>query len=214
VNSAKGRKLDLRRELKPLYAPPLTPVLVEVPELSFLMVDGRGDPNTSPEYREAVAALYAVSYAVKFALKRGPDGIDYAVMPLEGLWWADDMAAFSAERKGEWQWTMMIAQPAVVAPEMVEQAAAEAARKKGLPGASRLRLDRFAEGLCAQVLHVGPYSAEGPTIARLHAFIAEEGYTFGGAQQRHHEIYLNDPMRTAPAKLKTVIRQPVTLPGR
>jgi hypothetical protein len=208
MTTGHSRKIDMRRELRALYAPPATPVLVDVPELAFLMIDGRGDPNTSTEYREAVAALYAVSYALKFAIKRTANGADYAVMPLEGLWWADDMTDFDF-RKADWHWTMMIAQPDLVTLERVEQAAADTMRKKNLPTVTRLRLERFCEGLCAQVLHVGPYSAEGPTIASLHAFIRDHGYTFDGRRQKHHEIYLSDPRRTAAAKLKTVVRQPI-----
>lgn len=207
--TAPTTKIDLRRDLKALYAPVKTPVLIDVPPLTYLMVDGHGDPNAAQEYREAVEALYAVAYTLKFALKRGPEGIDIAVMPLEGLWWADDMTAFTGDRKSEWSWTMMIAQPDVVTPERVEQAIAEAARKKELPAVTKVRLDALAEGLSAQVLHVGPYSAEGPTIAALHDFIREEGYGFGGPERKHHEIYLSDPRRTDPAKLKTLIRQPV-----
>jgi hypothetical protein len=209
MTRAQGDKIDLRRQLRALYAPPPTPVLVDVPDLTLLMIDGRGDPNTAAEYQDAVAALYAVSYALKFAIKRAPDGADYAVMPLEGLWWTDDMAAFNVERKADWRWTMMIAQPDLVTAERVEQAVADTMRKKRLPAAAALRLERFAEGVSAQVLHVGPYSAEGPTIAHLHAFIRESGYAFDSRQQRHHEIYLNDPTRTAAEKLRTVIRQPV-----
>jgi len=204
--TTRATKLDLRRELKALYAPPSTPVMVEVPELTFVMVDGQGDPNTAEAYRDAVAALYAVSYALKFALKRAPDGLDYAVMPLEGLWWADDMAEFDVERKADWRWTMMIAQPEAVTPDRFAHARAEVARKKNLPALERLRLERFAEGRAAQVLRRGPYSAEGPTIAALHAFIRERGDALDG---KHHEIYLGDPRRTAPERLKTVIRQPV-----
>ena len=214
MTTPRETKIDLRRQLKALYAPPSTPVLVEVPELAFLMVDGRGDPNTSEAYAEAIAALYAVSYALKFAAKRAPNGIDFTVMPLEGLWWADDMAEFSLERKAAWQWTMMIAQPDTVTPEGVAQAVAHVARKKSLPAAARLRLERVEEGLCAQTLHVGPYNAEGATIATLHAFIRDGGYEFDGRRQKHHEIYLNDPKRTVPEKLKTVIRQPFTRRAR
>jgi hypothetical protein len=209
VASAQGTKIDLRRQLKELYAAPKTPVRVSVPRLTFLMADGSGDPSTSSAYREAVAALYAASYALKFALKRAPDRVDYAVMPLEGLWWADDMAEFRTEPRTDWRWTVMIAQPDAVTPERLAEAIRDVGRKRDLPTLGRLRLESLTEGLCAQVLHLGPYSAEGPTIAGLHAFIRERGYAFDGRQQKHHEIYLGDPTRTAPPKLKTIIRQPV-----
>lgn len=199
-------KIDFKRELRELYAPGHEPSLVEVPELAFVMIDGRGDPNTAPAYREAVEALYAVAYAAKFAVKRAPDGIDFGVMPLEGLWWAEDMSRFSSEDKTDWSWTAMIMQPEPVTTEIAEAARQHAAAKKSLPALERLRFERFHEGLAAQVLHIGPYAEEGPTIARLHAFIAEHGYVPAG---KHHEIYLSDPARSAPEKLKTVIRQPV-----
>jgi hypothetical protein len=200
-------KLDLRRELKGLYGPPVgRPVLVDVPELSFLMVDGQGDPNLSQDYRDAVQALFAVSYAVKFAVKRAA-GIDYRVMPLEGLWWVDDMSTFTVDDKASWKWTALIAQPDLVTAELVERAVAMAVAKRPLPAVGRVRLERLREGRAAQLLHRGPFSAEGPTIARLHGFIAEQGL---GRRGKHHEIYLTDFMRTAPERLKTVIRQPVT----
>ena len=201
-----GAKIDFKRELPELYAPSRKPALVEVPELSFLMVDGHGDPNTSSEYREAVQALYAVSYAVKFAIKRGPDGFDYAVMPLEGLWWVPDMATFTIDDKSDWNWRAMIMQPTPVTDEIVAAVSATATKKKTLAAIGLMRLERFAEGLAAQVLHLGPYAAEGPTIDRLHTFIAEQGYERAG---KHHEVYLSDPTRTAPEKVRTIIRQPV-----
>jgi hypothetical protein len=180
--------------------------VVEVPELAFLMIDGHGDPNTAPEYAEALEALYAVAYTAKFALKRAPGGIDYAVMPLEGLWWTPDMATFTTADKSAWDWTMMIVQPDPVTAEVVEEARATVARTKGLEAIARVRLERFAEGRAAQVMHVGPFAAEGPTIERLHAFIAERGL---GRAGKHHEIYLSDPRRTAPERLRTILRQPV-----
>ena len=204
-------KLDLLKDLGEVYRPPARrPALVEVPEMAFLMVDGSDDPNTSEEYADAVEALYAVSYTVKFSVKKGPDGIDFKVMPLEGLWWSDDMTDFLEGRREAWKWTMMIAQPEVATPARVEDAIAEAGRKKDLPALGRFRFDRFHEGLCAQTMHVGPYSAERPTIEALHGFIADEGYERRG---KHHEIYLGDPRRTAPERLRTIIRQPVEAKG-
>ena len=200
-------KIDMSREFKGLYAPGREPVLVEVPEFKFLMIDGHGDPNVSAEYRQAVEALYSVSYALKFALKRGPRQLDYRVMPLEGLWWVPDMSRFSIERKSDWDWTAMIRQPDEVDEALVGESVHTARRKKELPAADLLRLERFDEGPAAQVMHVGPYAAEGPTIARLHAFIAEQGCRRAG---KHHEIYLSDPRRAAPEKLKTILRQPVS----
>ena len=192
-----------------LYRAQRTPELIEVPELSFLMIDGHGDPNHSERYQQAVQALYAVSYTLKYALKK-QRGLDWRVAPLEGLWWARDMTQFSVQRKSEWDWTMMIRQPAQVTPQLVEQIAQQVARTKHLPAARELRLERFSEGPAAQVLHLGPYSAEGPTIAALHAFIHQHGRSFDGRRHKHHEIYLSDPRRTAPERLKTIVRQPVS----
>jgi hypothetical protein len=200
-------RIDLPQTLKQLYSPsPKVAALVDAPELPFLMVDGAGNPNTAPAYAEAIEALYSVSYTLKFMLKRGPVALDYAVMPLEGLWWADDMAAFSLLDKDAWRWTMMIAQPETITDELLQQAAAQAARKKAVPALPQLRLERFCEGRAVQIMYIGPYAAEGPTIERLHHFIAEQGYMRRG---KHHEIYLSDPRRTAPEKMKTIIRQPI-----
>jgi hypothetical protein len=198
-------KVDFKRELGEFYAARRSPAIVEVPELAFVMIDGHGDPNTSGEYRDAVSALFSVSYAARFALKRA-GVIDFAVMPLEGLWWASDMSAFSIGDKSAWDWTMLIMQPDEVTADVLADAKIRAAAKVPVTALERLRLERFAEGLAAQVLHVGPYSAEGPAIARLHAFIAEQGRELAG---QHHEIYLGDPRRSAPEKLKTIIRQPM-----
>lgn len=202
-------KVDFKRELRELFSASREPKLVDVPVLKYVMIDGHGDPNTAVEYREAVEALYAISYAAKFIVKGAPDGVDYGVLPLEGLWWTTDMSAFSADDKSAWDWTMMIMQPDVVTAEILEQALAKTARK-GLAAHGRVRLDRFAEGSAAQVMHVGPYAAEQPTIERLHAFIAEQGLRRRG---KHHEIYLSDPRRSASEKMKTIIRQPVTADG-
>ncbi|MBI1758691.1 MAG: GyrI-like domain-containing protein [Actinobacteria bacterium] len=198
-------KVDHRKALKPLYSATARPALVDVPPLQYLMVDGHGDPNTAPEYGEAVQALYAVAYSVKFAGRRG-GGQDFAVMPLEGLWWVPDMSMFSVADRSAWNWTMMIMQSDGVTPQLVEQAHVAAASKAPAAALERLRLDRVNEGRAAQVLHVGPYATEGPTIERLHAFIAEQGLRLVG---KHHEIYLGDPRRTVPERLRTVIRQPV-----
>jgi hypothetical protein len=199
-------KTDFKRELRDLYAPGHEPSLIDVPELAFLMVDGHGDPNTAADYRAAVEALYAVAYAAKFAVKHAPDGIDFGVMPLEGLWWVPDMSKFAAYDKSDWSWTAMIMQPEPVTAEIVDAARHNGAAKKSLPALELLRFERFHESLAAQVMHLGPYADEGPTIARLHTFIAERGYAPTG---KHHEIYLSDPTRSAPEKLRTVIRQPV-----
>jgi hypothetical protein len=191
-----------------LYEASRQPEAVRVPELSFLMIDGHGDPNTSAEYREAIQALYSLAYTLKFGVKTEL-GITFHVGPLEGLWWADDMTEFSTGRKAGWHWTAMIVQPDVVSQDQFERARDDVRRRKGFAALERVRFERFEEGLAAQVLYLGPYSDEGPTIERLHAFIHELGHTFDGRYQRHHEIYLGDPRRSAPEKLRTIIRQPI-----
>ncbi len=200
-------KRDLKHELRHLYAPSAKEVVaVEVPAMSFVMVDGEGDPNTSRAYADAVAALYALSYAIKFAVKQGAQGLDYGVMPLEGLWWSDDMTSFTTGDRSRWRWTMMIMQPDVVTRDLVARITPAVAAKKELPALARVRRETYDEGLAAQVLHVGPFTVEGPTIERVHRFIEESGRRPFG---KHHEIYLSDIRSTDPARWKTVIRQPM-----
>jgi hypothetical protein len=199
---------DLKREWKELYAPPTgRVVLVDVPDMHALMVDGQGDPNTSPAYQAAVGVLYGLAYALQFHLKR--TGEDFVVMPLEGLWWSDDTTAFKLRDRARWKWTMLIVQPPPVTSDLVRTACAEIARNKGLD-LSGVRFEAFAEGTAAQIMHLGPYAAEAPTIERLHDAIREQGYHRRG---RHHEIYLTDPRRTAPGRMRTILRQPVERPG-
>jgi len=200
-------KVDFKKELRQLYKPsPKEVVVVDVPEMNFLMIDGVGDPNTAQEYKDAIEALYSVSYALKFMVKKGESAIDYAVMPLEGLWWVDDMTQFSMENKDIWKWTAMIMQPEYVTEGLVNEALRQVEKKKNPPALSKIGFESFHEGLSAQIMHIGPYSAEGPTIERLHDFIKENGHELRG---KHHEIYLSDPRRSAPEKMRTVIRQPM-----
>jgi hypothetical protein len=199
-------KIDLKKEYKYLYTPSVRRVVeVDVPAFNFLMIDGMGDPNTSQAYSQAIEALFSVSYKVKFMIKKGADAIDYAVMPLEGLWWADDMSVFASNDKSNWKWTMMIMQPAFVDQSIIDEAISEVQKKKNISAISELRFEAFTEGRCAQILHIGPFSEEGPTIQRVHDFIAEHSEITG----KHHEIYLSDIRRAAPEKWKTVIRQPM-----
>jgi len=200
------QKLDLKKQLKHLYGPGAGQAAeVDVPVMNFLMIDGAGDPNTAPAYTQAVEALFAVSYALKFMVKKSAMEIDYGVMPLEGLWWADDMSRFSTTDKSDWKWTAMMMQPDFISAEMVEQAMASVRAKKNPPALPLMRFAPFGEGRCAQILHIGPFSEEGPTIGKLHAFIAAHGKRRG----KHHEIYLSDIRRADPASWKTVIRQPM-----
>lgn len=199
-------KIDLKRELKHLYRPSAKEVVeVDVPTMSYLMVDGEGDPNTAQAYSDAVEALFSVSYAVKFMVKKGESAIDYAVMPLEGLWWADDMSRFATADKSNWKWTMMIMQPSFAAPEIIDGAIAAVKKKKNPAAISKLRLEELSEGRCAQIMHIGPFSEEGPTIAKVHRFVE----TRSGLAGKHHEIYLSDIRKADPSKWKTIIRQPM-----
>jgi hypothetical protein len=199
-------KVDHKKELSQFYKPSAKQVCeVTVPQMAYLMIDGHGDPSTTPEYAEAVEALFSVSYTAKFTMKRGIPSTDYSVMPLEGLWWADDLSVFESNDRKNWKWTMMIMQPPVVTAQVVETAIAAVGRKKNLPAFGRLRFEDFTEGRCAQTLHVGPFTEEGPTIQRVHDFILARGSLSG----KHHEIYLSDIRRAAPAKWKTIIRQPM-----
>jgi hypothetical protein len=201
-------KVDFKKELKHLYQPSAKAfTVVDVPPMQYLMADGHGDPNTAPAYQEAVEALYAVAYKLKFMSKRQL-GQDYVVPPLEGLWWAEDMDSFTVDRdKSAWDWTMMIMQPAWITPEMFAEALWQVEAAKGLPALPRLRLETYHEGLSVQILHLGSYDDEGPVLQRMHAeFIPQSGYEMAG---KHHEIYLSDPRKVAPEKLRTVLRQPV-----
>ena len=205
-------KLDLKKDLKHLYNPSAkAPVILEVPPMNFLAIDGAGAPD-GPDAVAAIEALYQVAYTLKFSVKKGPLAIDYPVMPLEGLWWADDMSHFSTGDKARWKWTYMIMQPELITREMVDKAIAEVRRKKNPPALDKMWFESFDEGTSAQIMYTGPYSGEGPTIKMLHDFIHEKGLVFDGLKQKHHEIYLGDPRRTAPEKLKTVIRQPARKP--
>lgn len=196
-------KIDFKKILKELYNPSAKePVVVDVPEMNFLMIDGQGAPEAK-DYQDALEALYSVSYTVKFMLKKG--GFDYVVPPLESLWWADQKE-FTMETKDKWKWTAMLMQPEQVSKEMVAEASEKVSQKKELPALSKMQFKSYKEGLSVQVMHIGPYADEGPTIEKLHKFAEEKGYTLRG---KHHEIYLGDPRRTAPERLKTVIRQPL-----
>ena len=200
------QKLDFKKTLKEFYQPPVGRfVHVDLPELQFVMVDGAGDPNTVQAYRDALEGLYSVSYAMKFASKNALDR-DYVVPPLEGLWWADDPADFVARNKGAWKWTMMIMVPDFVTGEMFEAAREKAVQKVGtLP--KTLRFEAFREGHCLQTMHIGSYDEEGPILALLHDELMPQGnLAFNGP---HHEVYIGDPRRVQPERLKTVLRQPI-----
>ena len=198
-------KLDLRKELKRYYAAKKKPEFLDVPPGKFLTIVGRGEPG-GEAHATALQALYGLSYALKFRCKA--EGRDFTVMALEGLWWWDNETVFSlsdAPPREEWNWKSMIRQPDFITPGIVDEVRPEVREKRG-PAVDEIVLETFHEGLSAQIMHLGPYSEEGPTIRRLHEFIEESGYRLRG---HHHEIYMSDPRRSKPENIKMVIRQPV-----
>ena len=209
-------KIDLKKLYRELYnvgKKAVKPHFVDVPALQYVMVDGRGDPNTSEQYQNAIGALYGVAYTVKFVAKGS--GSDFGVMPLEGLWWSAPPEEFATTPKSEWLWTAMILQPDFITKNMVDDAIATGIKKGNIDPdtAKKVRLEKLEEGKAGQVLHIGPYSAEAPTIQALHDHIETHDYILYG---KHHEIYMSDPRRVAQENLKTIIRHPVTkkrLPG-
>lgn len=201
-------KVDHAKEMGVLYKQPKNKIsVVTVPPLQYLMIDGVRDPNNNPEYAEAVGALYAIAYKLKFQIKKSPQEIDYKVMPLEGLWWAQDMSQFTLENRENWRWTMMIMQPDLITRDLFNQTVEIVIAKKDNPRITDVRLETLNEGLCMQIFHQGPYGeGERETINKLHAAIEAQGFTRTG---KHHEIYFNSPLRTSPENLKTIIRQPI-----
>lgn len=208
-------KLDLRRQYRHLYLPSAKKVeIVDVPSFKFAMVDGEIEPGASPglsrAFQQALQVLYGISFTLKFMSKlRRQDPIDYTVMALEALWWSQS-GAFDITRPDDWRWTAMIMQPDHISEAMFQDAVAQLAKKKPAMALADLRFERFHEGLCVQTMHVGPYEDEPATLERMYAFVRENGYTLAG---KHHEIYLGDPRRSAPARLKTVLRHPVRTAG-
>ncbi len=200
-------KVDFKKTLDSYRARSGQFRLLEVPELQYLMIDGHGDPNAGGEYAEAIATIYPLAYTLKFTSKNDLNR-DYVVPPLEALWWADDMTAFTSARdKSAWDWTAMLLTPEWITTEMFEAAVEKVATKPDVPMLGAVRLEPLQEGTCVQTLHLGPYDDEAETLAMLHSeFMPANGLQFAG---RHHEIYLSDPRRTAPEKLRTILRQPV-----
>jgi len=210
------KTLDLKKELKAYYQPSAKkPELIQVPCFQFAMIDGAiekgSEPGLSPAFAEATQALYGISYTLKFMLKkRRQDPIDYPVMALEGLWWVED-GQFEIFRKDNWFFTLMILQPEVISTDLFAEAIEQTRKKKGdSPALSRVRLESFEEGLCVQAMHIGPYASEPATVESMRAFALEQGYRDQvGPNWKHHEIYLGDPRKAAPDKMKTVLRHPV-----
>ncbi len=203
--------LDLRKQLKYLYSPSAKKVeVVDVPAFNFAMIDGAiepdASPGTSPGFQEATQALYGIAYTLKFMTKqRKSNPVDYPVMALEGLWWVED-GQFDIQKPGNWKYTLMILQPDLVTTEMFSDGLAQLQKKKPSPAVERLRLERFHEGLCLQIMHIGPYADEPASVAKMTAFAQENGYSL---QYNHHEIYIGNPLRADPAKLKTILRHPI-----
>jgi hypothetical protein len=198
--------IDFKKEMKAFYQPSTLPVLIDVPEMSFIMLTGAGHPD-SDLFQETIQTLYSVAFTIKFSLKKQKTGNEFVVPPLEGLWWTAGESVFDIENKCNWAWTMMIMQPEYVTVEVFQAAIAEIRKKKNSEHLDKVTFEKFHEGLSVQLMHIGPYSEERVNIKIMHDFAAESGYTLHG---KHHEIYLGDPRRTAPEKLKTVLRQPIT----
>jgi hypothetical protein len=205
-------KLDLKKDYKTLYNPPAKAVqLIEVPRLKFLMIDGSiepgCEPGNSPSFQEATAAIYGAAYTLKFMVKKRQENpIDYPVMALEGLWWVED-GLFDIKIKDNWFWTLLILAPDFIDENLFQEALAQLHKKRDSAALSKLRLETFQEGLCVQIMHIGPYADEPATVDRLAAFALDNQLQF---QHRHHEIYLGDPRRSQPAQLKTILRHPVS----
>ena len=202
------KKINHIREFSQIYSQPKNKIsLVDVPPFSFLMIDGSGDANNNPEYSESVSALYSVAYKLKFSIKKSPQAIDYKVMPLEGLWWAEDMTLFNLKNRSNWLWRMMIMQPDFITEDSFKNIVNSLREKNQITKLDDVRFESYHEGLSMQIFHQGPYGeAEREPINTLHAYIKSEGYKRTG---KHHEIYFNSPLRTAPENLRTIIRQPV-----
>ncbi|MHB8086886.1 MAG: GyrI-like domain-containing protein [Anaerolineaceae bacterium] len=199
-------KLDLKKQYKALYNPSAKEnSIIDIPPLTYIMVDGHGDPNTSPVYVEAIQTLYSLAYTLKFHCKTALEK-DFTVMGLEGLWWVPDMGSFSTAKKSDWDWTMMILQPDFITPALFEEAKSKSVAKGKAPLADIARLETYHEGTSVQIMYFGPYADEGPTIAKMHAYAFEQGYVLDG---KHHEIYMSDVRKVAPEKNKTIIRQPI-----
>jgi len=204
--------MDYKKEYKDLYMPKDTAMLIEVPAMNFIMVDGKGDPNNNSEFQEAVELLYGLSFTIKMSKMKGsqPDGyFEYVVPPLEGLWWIDE-GEFLFEDRGNWKWTLMIRQPEFVTAEFFEWACKELKNKKPALPVERTRFASFYEGLCVQIMHNGPYAKEPETMEKIDGFMKANGLQDRlGHGGKHHEIYLSDPRKSKPENMKTVLRHPV-----
>jgi hypothetical protein len=198
-------KIDYKKELKELYTGKKDDFkIINVPSINYLQIHGSGDPNTDPNYRSSIEALYATAYAIKFICKKKE--MDFTVMPLEGLWYAEDYAVFESREKNKWSWTMLIMLPPFVTEHIFREAIDTVKKKKDNPKISEVFFEQYEEGLCIQTLHIGSYDNEGPIISQMYRYLSEHGYQLSG---KHHEIYLSDPRKNNIDKLKTIIRQPI-----
>jgi len=204
-------KIDYKKEYKDLYLPKQQPVLIHVPEISFFMVDGSGSPQ-GEEYQRAIQALYALSFTIKMSKMSGnqpEDYFEYVVPPLEGFWCIQE-GSFDSKHKDKWTWTSVIRQPEFVTPQMFDWALEECRKKKPDIDISKVRFETFTEGLCVQVMHIGPYVDESPSLAKITTYIKQNGLIEDiNEARRHHEIYLGDPRKSPPEKWRTVLRIPV-----
>lgn len=207
-----NKVFDYKKEYKDLYMPKDKPVLIEVPTMNFIMVDGSGDPNNNPSFQQAVELLYGLAFTIKMSKMKGnqPAGyFEYVVPPLEGLWWIDE-GGFSFEVRDNWKWTLMIRQPDFVNKEVFKWACGELVKKKPELLPEKLHFEALEEGLCVQIMHIGPYSTEPETIKKINAYVLKEGLRDRlGNGGMHHEIYISDPRKSKPESMKTVLRQPV-----
>lgn len=207
-----AKAFDFKKEYKDLYMPKDKPVLIEVPAMNFIMVDGSGDPNNNHCFEQAVELLYGLSFTIKMSKMKGnqPEGyFEYVVPPLEGLWWIDE-GGFSFEKRDNWKWTLMIRQPGFVNEEVFKWACGELVKKKRELPTENARFEALDEGLCVQIMHIGPYSTEPETMKKINDFVAREGLRDRlGAGGKHHEIYISDPRKSKPENMKTVLRHPV-----
>ncbi len=202
-------KLDLKKEYKQLYSPPADSAsVVDVPVFNYIAVDGQGAPDGA-KAQQAIEMLFPVAYAIKFISKARDK--DYGVMPLEGLWWADDMNDFVAGNRDKWKWTYMIMQPDFISLKDFEEAIRKVQLKNKEMTLSNVHFDYFAEGKAAQIMHIGPFSEEHANIRKIHDHIAALGGKFDGLKEKHHEIYLSDMRKVAPSAMKTILRQPFQL---
>ena len=199
-------KVDLKKKLKQYYNPKPIPEIIEVPTMQFLMIDGKGTIG-SQEFQDSIETLFGISYKAKFNAKKSIN-FDYTVMPLEGLWWADDMNDFINSNKDKWKWTLMIMQPEEITVEIIQNAIEEVAKKKKLELLNRIKLKKYSEGTSVQMMHIGPFSEEHSNIIKVHKLIEENNGKFDGKIQKHHEIYLSDFRKVDPKKMRTILRQP------